>query len=618
MAFSELNIILITFIVAIVLIIIYFLFKKELETEENRITEVYSLTYLREVVKLKISEIAGDNIYELKINKKETKKREHQKARLNKATRNCAQGNVGEREYMKDMIKRILQDDYGINERTIDMVIPFHMMSKLSSQDKFEILYTLYNREKDNAAFSKLNEKCNFDREKRNEYGTYYEISSEDIHAAYSVMAAPLRYVDKLEVVAQRIYQEEYGNSVADILRYDKKIDGISGGVSGASSEQYNFMEEAMESGNTRKAMTYNSIWIFYRGKAIHLSFLSFKDDIDLIRVCKNLYRFGSVGHLTSKIGYKLSYQADGCRVVVIRPIIATHWAFFLRKFDSAKNLSIEDLLIDEGKEYVITLSKWAARGCLNLVISGDQNSGKTTFFKALAVFFDRRNPIRTMEQEFEIWLNSAYTSLNAVCLRASEEVPLFDVIAIAKKMDAAIMMLGEIGNFEYAGGYLSLCQAGTRSTVATIHTTTTPDLIDYMKNGGMYTNLFRSEIAAEEQIAKSIQIDIHWAKTPEGKRYISYINEIVPLSDEYNDDGEEPLIQIANTLRLMSRKRAYQVRPLIVYEEGRYTVQNIFSSGSVNRILRNLSKDDVVEFSKEMVELRSHFDRMKGVEYVS
>jgi pilus assembly protein CpaF len=519
---------------------------------------------------------------------------------------------------MKDIIKSILQDDYGINERTIDMVIPFHMMSKLSSQDKFEILYTLYNREKDNTAFSKLNDKCNFDREKRNEYGTYYEISSEDVHAAYSVMTAPLRFVDKLEVVAQRIYQEEYGNSVADILRYDKKIDGISGGVSGASSEQYNFMEEAMESGNTRKAMTYNSIWIFYRGKAIHLSFLSFKDDKDLIRVCKNLYRFGSVGHLTSKIGYKLSYQADGCRVVVIRPIIATHWAFFLRKFDSAKNLSIEDLLIDDGKEYVITLSKWAARGCLNLIISGDQNSGKTTFFKALAVFFDRRNPIRTMEQEFEIWLNSAYTSLNAVCLRASEDVPLFDVIAIAKKMDAAIMMLGEIGNFEYAGGYLSLCQAGTRSTVATIHTTTTQDLIDYMKNGGMYTNLFRSEIAAEEQIAKSIQIDIHWAKTPEGKRYISYINEIVPLSNEYDDDGEEPLTQIANTLRLMSRKRAYRVRPLIVYEDGRYEFQNIFSSGSINRILRNLSKDDVVEFSKEMIELQSHIDTMKGEEYVS
>jgi pilus assembly protein CpaF len=618
MAFSELNIILITFIVAIVLIIIYFIFKKELEAENNKITDVYSLDYLSDVVKLKISEIAGENIYELKINKKETKKREHQKARLNKATRNCAQGNVGEREYMKDMIKRILQDDYGINERTIDMVIPFHMMSKLSSQDKFEILYNLYNREKDNTAFSKLNDKCNFDRERRNEYGTYYEISSEDVHAAYSVMTAPLRFVDKLEVVAQRIYQEGYGNSVADILRYDKKIDGISGGVSGASSEQYNFMEEAMESSNNRKAMTYNSIWIFYRGKAIHLSFLSFKDDKDLIRVCKNLYRFGSVGHLTSKIGYKLSYQADGCRVVVIRPIIATHWAFFLRKFDSAKNLSIEDLLIDDGKEYVITLSKWAARGCLNLVISGDQNSGKTTFFKALAVFFDRRNPIRTMEQEFEIWLNSAYTSLNAVCLRASEDVPLFDVIAIAKKMDAAIMMLGEIGNFEYAGGYLSLCQAGTRSTVATIHTTTTPDLIDYMKNGGMYTNLFRSEIAAEEQIAKSIQIDIHWAKTPEGKRYISYINEIVPLFDEYNDNGEEPLTQIANTLRLMSRKRAYQVRPLIVYEEGRYVIQNVFSSGSINRILRNLSQDDVIEFSKEMIELQSQIDSMKGEEYVS
>jgi pilus assembly protein CpaF len=372
-------------------------------------------------------------------------------------------------------------------------------------------------------------------------------------------------------------------------------------------------MEEAMETSTLNKAMTYNSVWIFYRGKAIHISFLSFKNDKDLIRVCKNLYRFGSVGHLTSKIGYKLSYQSDGCRVVVIRPIIATHWAFFLRKFDSAKNLSIEELLIDDGKEFVISLSKWAARGCLNLVISGDQNSGKTTFFKALSVYFDRRNPIRTMEQEFEIWLNSAYTSMNAVCLKASENVPLFDVIAIAKKMDAAIMMLGEIGNFEYAGGYLSLCQAGTRSTVATIHTTTTMDLIDYMKNGGMYTNLFRNEKAAEEQIAKSIQLDIHWTKSPEGKRYISYINEIVPLPCDIEDDGKEPITIIANALKLMSRKRAYYVRPLIRYDDGKFQLINIFSEGSIDRILRNLSQSDVLEFTLEMEKLRTHIEMSKG-----
>ena len=129
MAFSELNIILITLILAIILIIIYFIFRKELEAEEKEKTDVYSLAYLSNAVKFKISEITDDNIYELKINKKETKKRVHQKARLSKATRNCSQGNVGEREYMKDMIKRILQDDYGINERTIDQVIPFNIMS---------------------------------------------------------------------------------------------------------------------------------------------------------------------------------------------------------------------------------------------------------------------------------------------------------------------------------------------------------------------------------------------------------------------------------------------------------------------------------------------------------
>lgn len=616
MDFNDINIVLMTFIVAMVLITIYFIFKKELEPEEDIEINIFAISYLRDGVKEKINERVGENLYELKINKKDIKKREQLKARLNKAIRSCAQGSVGEREYVKDEIKGILQTDFDVNEQTIDYIIPFNHINNLSPQDKFEILYVLNNREKDNMAFSKLNETCKFDREKRNEFGSYYEISEDDVQNAYDQLASSLNYVDKLEIVAQRIYQEEYGNSIADIIRYDIKVDGVSGGVSGASTEQYNFMEEVMETGGTGKAMSYNSLWIFFRGKAIHLSFLSFKDDRDLIRVCKNLYRHGSVGHLTSKIGYKLSYQADGCRVVVVRPKMSTHWAFFIRKFDSAKNHTIDKLLLDENHELVTTLSKWAARGCLNLVISGDQNSGKTTFFKAMAIYFDRRNPIRTMEQEFEMWLNNAYTNLNCICLKASDDVPLFDIIAIAKKMDSAIMMLGEIGNFEYAGGYLSLCQAGTRSTIATIHTNTTQDLIDYMKNGGMFINLFRNEVAAEEQIAKSIQMDIHWVKSPDGKRYISYINEIVPLSNDINDDKEDALSKIANSLRLMSRKQAYQVRPLVTYEDGKYVLKNTFCNGSVNRILRNLSENDVVEFNQDMDKLKARIKSSEEAKY--
>lgn len=599
MDFSHVNIIILTFIAVTAIISIYFVFKKELEPAEEDIErDSFSIPFLKEGIKITINEIVDQNIFELYLNKSETKKREQQKARVSKSVRTCAQGNIGEREFMKDYIRNLLQDNFGVNEATVDQIIPFGQPKALSPQDKFEILYAQMNSTSRYRTFAEINNVCMFDNEKTNEYGSYYEVTDSDIEEAFEILYRPLRYVDRLEVVTQRIYQELYGLSTADILRYDTTIDGISGGCSGASTEQYNYMEETYETGGTKKAKTYHSLWVFFRGKAMHLSFLSFNSQNDLIRTCKNLYRYGTVGHLTSKTGYKLTYQADGSRVVVVRPNLSTHWAFFLRKFDSTKNRTIDKLIVGENNSAVVEMLKWIVKGCLNLIISGDQNSGKTTCLKALGIFFDRRDPVRTTEQEFELWLNNAYEGLNCVCFRGSEDVPIMDAIAIQKKMDASRMLLGEVNNFELAAAFISLCQSGTRSSICTCHCVNTEDAIDYFRNSVMGSGMFKTEMTAEEQVANSIHIDVHWEKTSDGRRYVSYINEIVPYPRENEEnEGMTSLDSIADSLKLMSRKRAFFVRTLLVYENDAYVLKNNFSDRNAARILKNLSLKEKKEF---------------------
>lgn len=587
----ETNIILITLITSFTLITAYFIFKKDPELEVENIEEDrFSMSYLAQGIKNRINEISDQNIYELMLNKKETKKREYQKIRLNRAVRTCAQGNVGERDFIKDYIKDLLQDHFHVNEKTIHQILPFSQSQYLTAQDKFEILYAQLQKEYRYRVFDYLNYLCSFDKEKQNEYGSYYEITEEDIKQAYDMIGRPLSYVEQLEVVTQRIYQEVYGISVADILRYDITIDSISGGCSGASTQQYNYMEEIYHSGGTNRAKNYQSLWIFYRGKAIHLSFLSFYSQNDLIRACKNLYRYGTVGHLNSKVGAKLTYQADGSRVVVVRPNFSTHWAFFLRKFDSTKHMMIDKLLIDRNSDIPVEMMKWIIKGCLNAVLSGDQNSGKTTCLKALGIFFDRRNPIRTTEQEFELWMNNTYDYLNCLCLRSTEEMSIIDAINMQKKMDAAIMLLGEVNSYELAAAYISLCLSGTKSALCTCHCVSTQDLVDYFRNSIMAAGIFRSETVAEEQVVNSIYIDIHWEKGADGRRYISYINEIIPYPREIMDSDENnALNSIASSLKLMARKRAFYVRPLVVFEKNEYQLRNKFSNRAVERILKNL-----------------------------
>lgn len=599
MVIPQINIIVIAVSAAFILLTLYFLFKKDINPDEENIEEdKYSIEYLREGIKAKINEIVDQNIYELILSKQETKKREYQKARLSQSVRTCAQGNIGDRDYLKDYIKDLLQDTFDINEKTIHFVIPFHQPQFLTPQDKFEILYVQYNKENRFRAFLELNRHCGFDREKKNEYGSYYEVSEADINQAYDKLGKSISYIDSLEVVTQRIYQELYGNSAADILRYDCSIDGVSGGCSGASTEQYNYMEEIYEYGGMKKAKTYNSIWIFFHGKAIHLSFLSFLSQADLIRTCKNLYRYGTSGHLTSKTGYKLTYQSDGSRVVVVRPNFSTHWAFFVRKFDSTKHMSIDQLLDYEDSKLVIETLKWVVKGCLNAVLSGDQNSGKTTCLKAMGMFLDRRNPIRTTEQEFELWLNNSFDRLNCICMRSTEGMPIIDAINIQKKMDAAIMLLGEVNSYELASAYISLCLSGTKSALCTCHCVSTEDLIDYFRNSTMAYGIFRTEVIAEEQVANSIHIDIHWEKAADGRRYISYINEIIPYPRDLPEmEGMDVLDRIAGSLSLMSRKRAFYIRPLIVLENNRYKQINSFSERAAARIAKNLADEERQDF---------------------
>ncbi|MDF2539267.1 MAG: cpaF1 [Herbinix sp.] len=592
MGFSHSNTIIIALVTASVLIIIYFIFKKDYETnDESDHLDRFSISSLKAGIRELFNEIINQNITALYLNQRESRKREQQKVRLNTALRSCAQGNIGEKEYVKDYIKDLLQNNLGINEITIDRVIPFQQPEYLSTQDKFEILLFLKKKEYRFQALEELVNLCSFDQPKENELGTYYEISKEDIERAFFLYSEPLHYIDKIEIITQRIYQEVYGFSIADELR-DMNLDGISGGVSGIATEQYNYMEEVFRSGGVKRPMTYDSLWIFYHGKAIYLSFLSFESASELIRVCKNLYRYDNVGHLTSSNGYKLTYMYDGSRVVVVRPKLTTHWAFFLRKFDSAKYLTFNTLIRDKGNEIVIELIKWAVKGCLNIVLSGDQNSGKTTALKAMMQFIDQRYPIRTTEQEFELWLNNSYPRYNVVCFRGSDEVDLIDSINIQKKTDAAIMILGEVASAELANAFITLTQAGTKSTMCTCHCVTTEDLIDYFRNAVLSSGTFSNEMIAEEQVANSIHLDIHWEKSQDGHRFISYISEIIPFPRE-ELWPKNSMDCIVECLKRMSRKRAFYTRKLIVYEEGEYIMVNNFSERLRKRILKNICEAD-------------------------
>ena len=170
---STFNLIALALIAVVALISVFFIFKKDTEHDEDEeIIDRYSIKFLSINIRNIFNEILNQNIAELYLNRTETIKREQQKSRLNKALRSCAHGNIGEKEYVKDYIKDILQQKLDINERTIDKVLYFNEPDKLSTQDKFEILLYQQKKQYGRRGFEELNELCGFDKEKKS--GTVY------------------------------------------------------------------------------------------------------------------------------------------------------------------------------------------------------------------------------------------------------------------------------------------------------------------------------------------------------------------------------------------------------------------------------------------------------------
>ncbi len=595
--YLENNMIIIVLLIAAGCLTLFFIFKKEVEPEDLEVENRYAIPYLCEQVKSMLNEIINQNLLELYISKSEMKKREQQKVRISTAVRSCAQGNIGEKEFIKDYIKDLLQSKLDINEKTIDAVIPFYDQLQLTGQDKFDILLQSYRLEYGLQAFGVLMKELSIHFIKENENGQYYEINEEDISLAFQNFYHNLSYVLKLEIVVQRVFQIAYGYGCVDELIYQSAIDGISGGASGVTNDHYNFMEEVLKSEDISDKKSYESVWIILNGKSVHLSFLGFGNRSELIRVCKNLYRYDNIGHLTSSNGFKLSYLYNGSRVVVTRPKLTSGWAFFIRKFESSKAMSLSDLLVDDNSKIVIELTKWMVKGLLNIVVSGDQGSGKTTFLKVMLQYIDQRYQIRTTEAEYELWLNNLYPELNVVPFRGTQEVSLIDAINIQKKTDGMIMILGEIADARQANAYITLTQAGTKCTIGTVHTISPEDTVDYFRNATLSNyGSFRNEMTAEEQVANAIHIDIHWEKSADGKRHISYITEIVP-SPRANICTGNRWDDIAESLKTLARRRAFTTREIISFEDGRYIFRNPLSERCVSKILQNLSKEERVHF---------------------
>ena len=572
------------------------------EPDDDRYSIAAILLFVREA----FNDILKTNLYEMNITREEFDKRVHNRNQLRKALKTCTYGDMNAKNYIRDFIKDILVKRYNINEGNIHRIISFDNPDKLTVQDKFEIL--LYHSKKLHGyrALEALIIENHLDRPVMVADGVSFKVTADDIERIFLQKQHLYCFEDKLNIIAQRVYQLYKGYGVIDEIR-DMRIDGVSGGVSGIPST---FHEEVDLSVGisivSSLPSSYDSIWVFFKGKTIHLSFLSFGSESELIRVCKNIYRYNYPGQLSESNGYKVNEMKDGSRVVVVRPPFAESWAFFVRKFDSIEKAEVQELIIDKGKEIPIELIKWLVKGCRVTAVTGSQGTGKTTLLMAIIKYISPAFTLRIQELAFELHLRKIYPERNILTFRETPTISGQEGLDLQKKTDGTVNILGEVATAPVSAWMLQMAQVASLFTLFTHHAKTTENLVKALRNNLLQTGAFSNEKIAEQQVADVINFDIHLTKDITGHRYIERITEILPVESvgypNLTASGGEALnTEFLTAAReffvRMTDRKIFETRDIVVWENGCYKGVGRLSEGQIASIGQNLTPDEREEF---------------------
>ena len=543
-------------------------------------------------------------------------RRKNVKYELKRALKGAGYADSNDKKYVKSLMFDLLKNDYKVNNFNINHAIPFNNFNELTSQDKFEILMHIYKKTYKAEALTKIITKYALDYPKYEFDATVpsYVITAREIDDIFTneVSTETLSFEDKLEIVVQRIYQEYKGYSVVDDIR-DMNIDGVSGGVSGIPPsflDQLSDMDDYLTQMNEAKIpMSYDSVWIFYKGKATYLSFLSFGSEAELKRVCQNIYKYNNPGQLSESVGYKINEMKDGSRVVVLRPNFSESWAFFVRKFAPPTLISPEQLLVHENKDNVVELLKYLIRGARVTAITGEQGCGKTTLLMAIMKFLYPTITIRVQETAFELHLRKIYPYHNILSLRETDTITGQEGLDVQKKTDGGVNILGEVATDPVAAWMIQMAQVASKFTLFTHHAKTFPNLITSLRNSLLKIGMFNSEQVAEVQVVQVINFDIHLKRAVDGTRYIERITECIPLEQTYTYNNDYRKVKDVNQkldkfmdnaveyFQHMTQAQNYTYRNIVEFVDGKYVFKNPISEENIKAMRDNMSTEDIKAF---------------------
>ena len=605
----DLNSLLMIATVVVFLAIVAILYMRS-KNQSNKVeVETYNtMAKVLEAVKIEMVEIVKDDI-SLGLSNEEFDRLYKRKARINEALKNCVHGVDSAKALVIDLIRNFIANK--VPPEQVTLLLGLDPESEPSNHVKFEILMYRYKKQYGKKALAQWITNYNFDRERhatgadRAQDMAYY-ITIDDLNMTYANENIVLDIEEQIDVLAILVYQQYKGFGILDTLR-EMDINGFNIGTSGS------ILTLGDSSKYPKEFKANNSVWIYFKGKYIHMRFMNFGSEDEARRIIQLICRWNNPGPLTAKRGYLVNTMYDKSRVLAVRPPVSEYWAVFIRKF-TIDDPSPEYLIIKEYThkgELAIRLIEFLMRGCITCAVTGRQGSGKTTLMSSIVRYIDPRYTIRILEMAPELYLREIYPTRNILSLQETTTVTAAECQDALKKSDAAVSIVGEVATDSIAARMIQMGMTASIFTIFSHHANTPKDLVLTLRNSLVNDGGFSNMETAEKQVTDVVKCDIHLDYTPDGKRYIDRISEITQLDEgipypEYNPaDPENSMNQITAEYYQRSTDRVgFTTRLILKYDLATHTYYTVdrFSQYLENRLRGNLNKELQVAFDEFML----------------
>ncbi|MEN3281330.1 MAG: pilus assembly protein CpaF [Solirubrobacteraceae bacterium] len=224
----------------------------------------------------------------------------------------------------------------------------------------------------------------------------------------------------------------------------------------------------------------------------------------------------------------------DGSRVNVVIPPLAPDGPIVTVRRFRARGLSAEDLVAAGTWEPPLrdVLAR-AVRARLSVLISGGTGSGKTTTLNALSSFVPSDERIVTIEDTLELRLRQPHVvrlEARPPSVEGRGEVTIRRLVRNALRMRPDRIVVGEVRGGE-ALDMLAAMTTGHDGSLSTVHAGSPEEALRRLETLALMAGVGLPHAAIREQVADAIDLVVHQARLPDGKRRVVAVAEVVRVA---------------------------------------------------------------------------------------